>query len=47
MNEEELVCVVVDGFGSGFFVNEFLLVIKDIVKMYVDEDVESIIECCN
>ncbi|MCX3307001.1 PP2C family serine/threonine-protein phosphatase [Bacillus sp. NEAU-CP5] len=46
-NEEELVCAVADGLGSGSLANESSSAIKDIVETYADEDVESIIERCN
>ncbi|MBT2573138.1 SpoIIE family protein phosphatase [Bacillus sp. ISL-51] len=46
-NEEELVCAVADGLGSGSLANESSSAIKDIVESYADEDVESIIERCN
>lgn len=39
VDDKELICVVVDGFGSGLFVNEFFVVIKDLVENYVNEDV--------
>lgn len=46
-DDQELICAVADGLGSGSLANESSSAIKDLVENYANEDVQSIIERCN
>ncbi|MCY8464036.1 PP2C family serine/threonine-protein phosphatase [Bacillus atrophaeus] len=46
-DDQELVCAVADGLGSGTLANESSSAIRDLAESHADEDVASIIERCN
>ncbi|MGE6632118.1 PP2C family serine/threonine-protein phosphatase [Bacillus sp. NPDC077027] len=46
-DEEELICAVADGLGSGQFANESSSLVSEIVEEHGQEDVISLIDRCN
>ncbi|MGJ5637987.1 PP2C family serine/threonine-protein phosphatase [Bacillus altitudinis] len=46
-DDEELICAVADGLGSGQFANESSSLVSEIVEEYGHEDVTTLIDRCN
>ncbi|BBP87318.1 hypothetical protein BsIDN1_09360 [Bacillus safensis] len=46
-DDEELICAVADGLGSGQYANESSSLVSEIVEEYGHEDVAALIDRCN
>lgn len=46
-DDEELICAVADGLGSGQYANESSSLVSEIVEEYGHEDVTTLIDRCN